>query len=36
MDINDLNLSQIPFTNGDTFVQRYDCLRVYPSSIDDF
>lgn len=36
VDINNTNLAAIPLTTGDTYVQRYDCLRVYPHSIDDF
>lgn len=36
VDINNTNLAAIPLTTGDTYVQRYDCLRVYPYAIDDF
>lgn len=35
IDITSATQYNIPLTIGDTFVQRYDCLRVYPDSISD-
>lgn len=28
-------LTKVPYTNSDTYYQRYDCLKTYPYSLDD-
>ena len=28
-------ITKIPYTNSDTYYQRYDCLKTYPYSLDD-
>ena len=33
--IDDLNSIKIEYTEGDTYYQRYDCLKTYPRTLED-
>lgn len=35
VDIDDIFDNGLNFLDGDTFIQRYDCLKTYPHSIED-
>ena len=35
VDIDDIFDTGLDFLDGDTFIQRYDCLKTYPHSLED-